>query len=101
MCLEFEILGRFLGPVQKMDEDAFWETVIRFVEENRWCFGGSLDRESIDGCIYGMPEGTATRVIENKWMRFAASQGWVFEGTFRRIEDGWYIGPDGKREQPV
>lgn len=51
MVREFEIQGRICNLPPKMIEEEFWHTVIGFMEENGWSFGGGLEIEKISGCV--------------------------------------------------
>lgn len=99
--LEFGITVQFINVPDSVGEDMFWEIVITFAEGNHWYFGGRLDREKIDGCVYGMLPDTSADDFAIQWTAFAEAQGWEFSGSIRRIEDGWYIGAHGEREREV
>ena len=48
---EFDIQGCIKNLPPEMTEEEFWHTVIGFIEENGWSFGGGLEMKKISGCI--------------------------------------------------
>ena len=81
MAKELELQGRVRGLPPDMTEDAFWHSVIGFLEEHHWSFGGCLEMERVCGCIVQEgPDGTVDQFRE-AFRGFLARNGWSFDGT--------------------
>ena len=54
----------------------------------------------INGCIEIPPEMTMD-AFTDAFIEWVESKGWFFGGGFREIADGYYILPDGSKENSV
>ena len=86
MIKEFEIQGRILNLPPEMTEEEFWHTVIGFIEENGWLFGGGLDMEKISGCVSGTSPDMTVEEFEKIFLDFVECNGWSFEGSIKIYE---------------
>ena len=81
MAKEFEIQGRICNLPLGMTEGKFWHTVIDFIEENGWSFGGGLEMEEISGCVSDTSPDMTVEEFEKTFLGFVERNGWSFEGS--------------------
>lgn len=81
MVKEFEIQGRILNLPPEMTEEEFGHTVIGFIEENGWSFGGGLEMEKISGCVSDISPDMTVEEFEKIFLGFVERNGWSFEGS--------------------
>lgn len=67
--------------VFQMTEEEFWHTVIGFLEENDWPFGGGLEMKKISGCVSVTPPDMTVEEFEKTFLGFVECNGWSFEGS--------------------
>lgn len=81
MAKEFEIQGRICNLPLEMTEEEFWHTVIGFIEENGWSFGGGLEMKKISGCVSDTSPDMTVEEFEKIFLNFVERNGWSFEGS--------------------
>ena len=81
MVKEFEIQGRICNLPPEMTEEEFWHTVIGFIEENGWSFGGGLEMEKISGCVSDTSPDMTVEEFKKIFLGFVERNGWSFEGS--------------------
>lgn len=81
MVKEFEIQGRICGLPPEMTEEVFWHTMIDFIEENGWSFGGGLEMEKISRCVSDTLPDMTIEEFEKTFLGFVERNGWSFEGS--------------------
>ena len=86
MVKEFEIQGRICNLPSEMTEGKFWHTVIGFIEENGWSFGGGLEMEKISGCVFDTSPDMTVEDFEKFFLNFVERNGWSFEGNIKIYE---------------
>ena len=80
---EFDIQGCIKNLPPKMTEEKFWHTVIGFIEENGWSFGGGLEMEKISGCVSDTSPDMTVEEFEKTFLGFVERNGWLFEGSIK------------------
>lgn len=83
---EFDIQGCIKNLPPEMTEKEFWHTVIGFIEENGWSFGGGLEMEKICGCISDTSPDMTVEEFEKPFLGFVERNGWSFEGSIKIYE---------------
>lgn len=81
MVKEFEIQGRISGLPSEMTEKEFWHTMIDFMEENGWSFGGGLEIKKISGCVSEISPDMTIEEFEKSFLSFVERNDWSFEGS--------------------
>lgn len=80
---EFDLQGCIKNLPPKMTEEKFWHTVIGFIEENGWSFGGGLEMEKISGCVSDTSPDMTVEEFEKTFLGFVERNGWLFEGSIK------------------
>ena len=78
---EFEIQGRIWNLPAEMTGEVFWHTMIGFIEENGWSFGGGLEKKAISGCVSQTSPDMTKEEFEHIFLGFVECNNWSFDGT--------------------
>lgn len=99
--LEYELEG-VISSYGDLDLEGFDDALIEFVESRAWYFGGGVgkmemaDSISINICI-SMDYFVDTKEVYNSFTDFLEKNKWSYQGTFKKIMDGYYINEDGSK----